>query len=123
MCLDDNDAYRMELLEIYKHPKNFGKLNGFTNSYTESSPVCGDEIKVELKIENDEVKDAKFSGKGCVISMVSSEFLTSKIKGMKVEDIKKLETEDVLDLLKIKNISPSRVKCALVPLKAIQKSI
>ena len=112
-----SDMYREHILELYKSPSNFGNLNNPTHKKTEYNSVCGDEITVQLLIQGGKVKDAKFNGSGCVLSMVSASLLTDKIKGMEIEDVKKLDKRDILKLLKVP-ITPARIKCILLPLEA-----
>lgn len=116
------DMYREHILELYKSPSNFGTLKNSTHEKTEYNSMCGDEITVQLNVKNDIVKDAKFNGSGCVISMVASSLLTDKIKGMKISDVKKLNKEDILKLLKVK-ITPIRIKCVLLSLEATKKAL
>jgi len=117
-----SSMYREHILDLYKNPSNFGQLKNPTNEHTEYNALCGDEITVHLNIQNGKVKDIKFSGSGCVISMVSASLFTDKIKGMKIDNVKKLSKEDILELLKIK-INPARLKCALLPLNAVRGAI
>jgi len=116
------DMYKEHILELYKNPSNYGILKTPTHKKTEYNSICGDEITIQLFVKDGVVKDAKFNGSGCVISMVSSSLLTDKIKGMKVKDIKILKGEEVLDLLKIK-LNPGRVKCALLSLDAVKGAL
>ncbi len=116
------DMYKEHILELYKSPSNFGTLKTPTHRHTSYNSVCGDEITVNLFIKNEVVKDIKFSGSGCVISMVSASILTDKIKGMKISDIKNMKAGDVLELLKIK-LSPARVKCALLAFEAVREAL
>ena len=117
-----SSMYREHILDLYKNPSNFGQLKSPTNKYTEYNALCGDEITVHLNIKNDKVEDIKFSGSGCVISMVSASLFTDKIKGMKIDKVKKLSKEDILELLKIR-INPARLKCALLPLESVRGSL
>lgn len=116
------NMYREHILELYKNPSNFGELKNPTHEYTENNTLCGDEITVQLLVEDRKIKDVKFNGSGCVMSLVSSSLLTDKIKNMDLGEVKKLTKDDVLDLLKIK-INPSRIKCVLLPLDAVKKSL
>lgn len=118
----NSEMYKQEMLEIYKNPENKGELKNATVSCTEFSPTCGDKITVQLIISDDKIQDAKFSGSGCVISVVSSDLIIEKIKGMKIEDVKKMTSQEALSILKIK-LSPARIKCALVCFAAIKKAI
>lgn len=117
-----DDIYREHILELYKSPSNFGELEKPTHKYTEYNSNCGDEVTVHLIEKNGKIEDAKFSGSGCVISMVSSSMVTDKIKGMSVGEVKKMSKKDILDLLKI-NLSAARIKCALLPLEAIRRAL
>jgi nitrogen fixation NifU-like protein len=115
--------YTEEILDLYAEKPNYGVLNSKTHSADRENPVCGDEINVELDIENGIVKDAKYTNKkGCFVTVVSASALTEKIKGMKVEDIMKLTKKDIDELLG-KEIIETRIKCELLPLEAIKKAI
>ncbi len=118
----NSERYKQQILELYKNPENFGEIKNPTYSYTETSPTCGDEIKIELKVKNNKIEDAKFYGSGCVISVVSSSLLTKKIKGMSLLNVKKISDKDVLNYLGIK-LTPARINCALVPHRALIKSL
>jgi len=120
------NIYREHLIELYKSPSNYGVLEGANRKATEHNSLCGDEITMSLivkgKGKEEKVENIKFEGSGCVMSIVSSSMLTDKIKGMKIEEIKKLSHEDILKMLKIK-LNPARIKCALLPLEAVRKAL
>jgi nitrogen fixation NifU-like protein len=116
-----NDAmYKEQFLEIYKDPDNFGKLEKFSCEVCKLNTSCGDEVKIQLLIKDNNVKDVKFRGKGCVISTVATSFLTEKIKGLDLDTIKNLSNKDIIDLLGIP-ISYARLKCALLSLEALKE--
>ena len=117
-----NEIYREHILDLYKHPSNFGNLKNATHEHTEYNSLCGDEIVVKLIVENSVIKNVKFHGSGCVISLVSASLLTDKIKGMRTGDVKKLDKNDILKLLKIR-INPARLRCALLSLDAVKKAL
>ena len=114
--------YKKHILELYRNPSNFGELKNFTSQATEHNSICGDEITVQLFVKEGRVVNAKFSGSGCTLSMVSASLLTSKIKGMKAKDVKNLDKEEVRKLFKTK-LNNSRIKCILLPLEAIKKAL
>ena len=114
--------YREQILDLYKHPNNFGELPNFTHEYHEFNPLCGDEIIVQLIIENNKIKDIKFQGHGCAISIASASLLTDKIKDMNKKDILKLNFEDIKKLLGI-DITYQRIKCATLALEAIKRAL
>lgn len=116
------DMYKEHILELYKSPSNFGTLERPSHEATEYNSVCGDEITVQLLVKNNVVKDVKFSGSGCVISIVSASMLTDKIKNINIKDIKKLDSKDVLKLFNIK-LNPARIKCALLSFEAVKKAL
>ena len=117
-----DDMYREHILELYKSPSNFGTLKNPTHEKTAYNSVCGDEITVDLIVKSDVVKDIKFSGSGCVISIVASSILTDKLKRMNVKEIKEIKGEEVLELLKMK-LNPARIKCALLSLEAVRGAL
>ncbi len=116
------DLYREYILDHYQNPRNFGKMEGADVSFSLTNPLCGDEIEVYLKFEGNKVSKIKFRGKGCVISLASASILTEKLKGKTKEEILSLDKDFMLKLLRI-SLSPTRLKCALLPLEAIQKAI
>ena len=116
------NIYREHLIELYKSPSNYGSLEGTNRKATEYNSLCGDEITMSLIVKNQIIQDVKFSGSGCVMSIVSSSMLTDKIKNMKVSEVKKLSHEDILKMLKIK-LNPARIKCVLLPLEAVRKAL
>jgi len=117
-----NNIYREHLIELYKSPSNYGTFENVKGikKATGTNANCGDEITMELFVEKGIIKDVRFNGSGCVMSIVSASMLTDKIKGLSLEDVKSLDREDVLKLMKVK-LSPARIKCALLPLEALRK--
>lgn len=112
--------YKEEILDIYSEKPNFGILSGRTHSFNIKNDICDDEINLELKIEDGIIRDAKYTGHGCVISIVSAELLTEKIKGMKLEDAKKLTKVDLDKLFGIE-IIPLKIKCELLVLDCLRQ--
>jgi len=114
--------YKEHILELYKSPENFGILENATHKHTETNASCGDEFTMQFIVEDGKIKDVKFYGSGCVMSTVSASLLTSKIKGMGMEEAENLTRDDVLDLLKVK-INAGRIKCVLLPLYAVKNAL
>jgi len=118
-----DDLYRQELLELYRNPQNRGVMLKPHMHALETNPLCGDQVEIFLRFDDKgKVKDATFDGKGCVISMASTSLLLSKILGKTRKEIQDMTTEDILDLIGI-NLTPSRVKCAVLPLSTLKKGI
>ena len=115
------DLYRETILDHYKNPRNYGHLDGADVTSEEINVSCGDKIAIEMKI-SDTIEDIRFSGEGCAINQASASMLTEKVKGMKIKNVMKLTRADIEKLLGTA-LTPSRVKCAVLPLEAIQKAI
>lgn len=117
-----DDLYRDYILEHYRRPHNFGPIDGATASHEGANPLCGDRITLQLRVLGGKVDGVGFTGRGCAISQASASLLTDEIKGKPVEHAAELGTQDVLDLLGI-DISPARMKCAMLSLDTLQKTL
>lgn len=118
-----DDLYREEILEHYRHPHNFGTLDAPDAMHEGHNPLCGDRITLMLGISDDgRVADVAFNGRGCAISQASASMLTDDIRGRSIAEIAALTTDHVLELLGIE-ISPARLKCALLSLDTLQKAL
>lgn len=117
-----DDLYREEILDHYRHPQNYGRLEHPDITYHDSNPFCGDEITLDLRVEDGRVTDVRFSGKGCAISRASASMMTEAIKGRTLEELRGWSKEHILDLLGIE-LGPVRIKCALLPLKALKAGV
>jgi len=112
-----------EILEHYKHPRNKGAIADADITFSDSNPLCGDEVQVYLKIDpNKKIQDIKTEAKGCAISQAAASMLTDTLRGKSLEEVRQLKNQFVFDLLQI-HLSPIRVKCALLALIAIKKGI
>ena len=115
--------YQENILDHYKNPRNFGKIENASVHHHEYNPLCGDEIEMDLVIDkNKKIADVKFSGHGCAISQASASMLTEQVKGKHIEEIEKLTKESILEMLGIP-ISPVRLKCALLSLDTLKNSV
>ena len=117
-----NGIYKENIMDNYKNPRNLGKMKNPDAAYHDLNPICGDELNVEIKFNNYTVKDVKIIPRGCAISVASASILSEFIKEKSKEEIKNLKNEDVFDMLGIE-LSPIRVKCALLPLITLKKAI
>lgn len=108
-----------ELIELYNNPKNKGIIeDGINGDYNNES--CGDYVNISIKIKNNVVKDAKFNGEGCSISMVMADLLCDYIKNKSIEEVKKINYEKLIELLGF-TPSISRVNCVRSSLNALEK--
>lgn len=114
-----DDFYKEYILDHYRNPRNFGHLEGANVTAEDLNPLCGDRIRVELKVDDGKIEDVRFSGKGCAISQASMSMLSESLRGRSLEDVAKLPKEEVLENVGI-GISPARMKCAMLGLKVLK---
>ncbi|MFY0761804.1 MULTISPECIES: Fe-S cluster assembly sulfur transfer protein SufU [Metabacillus] len=130
--------YRQVIMDHYKNPRNKGVLED-SLTIDMNNPTCGDRIRLTLQIEDGCIKDAKFDGEGCSISMSSASMMTQAIKGQSVETALKLskifsdmmQGKDYDDDVELEDIEalqgvakfPARIKCATLAWKAMEKGV
>ncbi|PLS02651.1 Fe-S cluster assembly sulfur transfer protein SufU [Neobacillus cucumis] len=137
--IDLDALYRRVIMDHYKKPRNRGVLEDGSHTINMNNPTCGDRIQLTFKVEDGIVKDAKFEGEGCSISMSSASMMTQAIKGKKVEEALQMsgifsemmlgkEPDDSIDLGDIEALQgvakfPARIKCATLAWKAMEKGL
>jgi nitrogen fixation protein NifU and related proteins len=122
--LNSADIYRELILDYYRNPRNFGKIADHDIEAHDTNPLCGDEVDIQIKVGADgTMGDIKFTGKGCAISVASTSLLTELAKGKKLEWVKELSKEEVFSLIGDPDLGPSRVKCALLGMKALKTGV
>src|SRR5690606_6963569 len=134
-----DQLYRRVIMDHYKTPRNKGTLENENVKIDMNNPTCGDRIQLTLQVEDGIVKDAKFDGEGCSISMASASMMTQAVKGKDVDTALKLseifsdmmlgkEYDDSVDLGDIEALQgvskfPARIKCATLAWKAMEKGV
>jgi len=118
------DMYQEVILQHYRHPKNFGPLEGADFVGEESNPLCGDHITMRLKVDptSHKIDAVRFEGDGCAISVASTSMLTEKVTGLTVEEAETLSRDEVIQQLHIP-LSPVRLKCALTGYAALGRAL
>ena len=115
--------YQEQILDHYQNPRNHGTLDEpVTIRREEYNPLCGDRLVLEMRVVDDKVEAVRFRGHGCAISQAAMSMLSEEIVGKSVDELKQLQKQDVLDLLGIP-LSPARLKCALLSLKAVKAGV
>ncbi len=118
-----DDLYREQIIERYKTPLYRGHLDPHDIYFEDDNPLCGDHIEVTIRVGADGlIKEAAFDGKGCAISQASADLLIESIIGKPLEEVKRLNKQDVLDMLGI-DLGPVRLKCALLSLKVLKAGV
>lgn len=116
------DLYQAELMDHYRHPRNQGALEVPDFSSGSCNPSCGDSVQFTGHIKNGVVVAVLFQGKGCVISQAAASMLTQSVLDKTMQEIMALNADSMLKLVGIA-LGPMRIKCALLPLEALQKGI
>lgn len=116
------DLYREIILDHYRNPRNRGTLDPHDYSAEDVNPLCGDEVRIDLRVADGKVDEIKFSGRGCAVSQASASILTEMVEGMTLEEVKALTKDDLLEEIGIP-VSPARLKCALLSLKVLKSGV
>ncbi len=118
-----DDLYREVIIEHYKNPSFRGALDPHDISFADNNPLCGDHIQIDLRVDGGGIiTEALFNGHGCAISQASADLLMESIVGKPIEEVKKLNKQNILDMLGI-DLGPVRLKCALLPLKVLKAGV
>jgi nitrogen fixation NifU-like protein len=120
-----SDFYRELILDYYRNPRNFGKLDPHDIDAKDLNPLCGDEIEMQIRVSpgKDKIEEIKFVGKGCAISQASASMLTEMAKGKPLEWVKGLSREDILKMLGTSDLGPARIKCAMLSVKVLKTGV
>ncbi|HMB28578.1 MAG TPA: iron-sulfur cluster assembly scaffold protein [Blastocatellia bacterium] len=114
--------YSDTLLDHFRNPRNYGSLPSPDTAYEEFNPLCGDRIRIELRISDNRIAEARFVGDGCAICIAAASLLTELVLGVEIAPGAMISDEELLASLK-SDIKPSRMKCALLPLEALRSCV
>jgi len=133
-----DDLYRRVIMDHYKTPRNRGTLDENSVTVQLNNPTCGDRIELQLQLEDGLVKQAKYTGEGCSISMSSASMMTDAVKGKTLEQAlgmadkfsslmqgEPVEFEEYEDIEALSGVNkfPARIKCATLAWNALRKGI
>ncbi|GEK88978.1 nitrogen fixation protein NifU [Alkalibacterium putridalgicola] len=134
-----DQLYRAVILDHSQHPRRRGELDKATTQIELKNPTCGDVIQVQLELENNIIKDVRFDGSGCTISMASASMMTDAILGKSLDEALMLSKEfsglvqgedpehedDLGDAMMLSGVAkfPARIKCATLSWKALEKAL
>jgi nitrogen fixation NifU-like protein len=117
-----DEMFRENILEHYRHPRNQGTLEQPDITYEDANPLCGDRIRMDLRVKDGRIDAVRFSGHGCSISQAAASMLSERIEGRPLEEVRKLTRDDMLEMLGIE-LGPVRLKCALLALKTLKAGV
>lgn len=119
----EEEIYQEHILDHYEDPFHRGQLTQRTHTHEEKNPLCGDVIRIDLKLDAEgKIQDCYFSGDGCVISQASASMLLEELHGKTLEDLRHFSAEDMLKLYGAR-LTPNRQKCCLLGWRVIQQAV
>jgi nitrogen fixation protein NifU and related proteins len=110
------------ILDHFRHPRNYGSLAAPDISNEQFNPLCGDRIRIELKLKRSVVNEARFKGDGCAISTAAASLLTELVLGEDVGKLANFSDARLISALE-SDIKPARLQCALLPLQALREGL
>ena len=116
-------AYSDQVLDHYNNPRNVGVMDSEDPSVGTGmvgAPACGDVMRLQIKIEDNIVTDAKFKTYGCGSAIASSSLLTEWVKGMNVEDVDAIKNSQIADALAL---PPVKIHCSVLAEDAIKSAV
>ena len=124
------EMYTERLLDHYRRPRNKGQLKsagassatGQVLAAREYNSLCGDEVTVQVLIEDGRVADARFDGRGCALCMGAASVLTEAVQGRTLEELASFGKDEYLEELGA-TVRPARLKCALLPWMAFRHAV
>ena len=117
-----DDLFRENILDHYRHPRHQGVLEAPDITYEDANPLCGDRLRMDIKVSEGKIADIRFTGHGCSISQAAASMLCEAVQGKSLEEVKNLTRDDVLEMLGIE-LGPVRLKCGLLALKTLKAGI
>jgi len=117
-----DSLYREAILDHYRNPRNKGTLEPAEFSYEDVNPLCGDEIRIDVRTDGERVTAIRFTGRGCAISQAAASILTEMVDGQSLDEVKAISRDDLLEELGVP-ISPARMKCAMLGLKVLKAGL
>ena len=110
------------LLDHFRHPRNYGDLVNPDISHESFNPLCGDRIRIEVKLRDTIVREARFKGDACAICTAAASLLTELILGRDIATVSALSDDRLITALE-SDIKPTRLQCALLPLETLREGL
>lgn len=119
--MDDrfDDMYDDHILDHFESPYHRGSLACATCTHADKNPICGDQLELQLRLENGRVAEAWFTGRGCAISQAAASILCQYAEDKTLEELKSFQAREMLDLIGVR-LTASRQKCGLLSFKILK---
>jgi len=114
-------AYSKKVLDLFKKPRNSGKIKNYDGRGKVGNPVCGDVMWLYIKVKDDVIIDITFETFGCIAALASSSIITDMVKGRSIEDALKIVKADVLN--ELDGLPPVKIHCSVLSIDALQEAI
>ena len=113
--------YSEKVLEHYQNPRNLGEIENADGVGMVGNPVCGDMMKITIKVRDDRIEDVKFKTFGCGAAIATTSMVTELVKGKMLEEALQVTNQDVVEALD--GLPPVKVHCSLLAEEAIKAAI
>lgn len=118
----DSSFYREQIMDHYRNPRYRGHLDAPSAAYEEMNPLCGDMIRIEINAADGTLADARFDGHGCAVSQASASMLLEEVVGKSLDEVAAFGRDELFELIGVQ-LSPARMKCALLPLDVLRAAL
>ena len=114
--------YGEVIAEHFRRPRNQGRLDSPDASHEDVNPLCGDRLRIELRIDGDRIAAARFRADACMVATAAASLLTGFVEGLSLDQAQQFPRERLLDALGAP-LRPSRLSCATLPLDVLRGAI
>jgi nitrogen fixation NifU-like protein len=118
-----SSLYTEIIQDAYRHPRHRGELANATHRFEDENPLCGDRLRVELRVEHGHIVEGRFQGNGCAISQAAIELMLDRLEHQPISTVDDLDHHAVLEELGLPAITPARLKCALLSTAVIKAAL
>ena len=116
-----NNQYSEKVMEHFKNPHNVGEIPDADGIGNVGNPVCGDIMRLYIKVENGRIKDAKFKTFGCAAAIATSSMVTDLVKGKTIEEALEISNKAVASALD--GLPPIKMHCSMLAEEALKSAI
>jgi nitrogen fixation protein NifU and related proteins len=115
-------AYRAIVLEHFRHPRNRASLPDANRAAEGANPLCGDRIRIQLRVVDDMITDARFTADACALCIATASLLTEHVRGLPA-DVATAVNGDWIRAALGGDPPPGRTRCAMLPLDTLRRAV